>query len=154
MCGHRAAWDAGSEVFACIRWRRVAGWSPASSRLHAAERHGVGGDAARADAHEQRGDGFEKGGRVVDAVVDAGGRPLLLQVHDLRFLVLCQDPCVNSLGDAQPRAATLTDELGALLEKQEGLQATTQAQRDALQAVRREIETTQNEIVRLPGAGT
>ncbi len=58
----------------------------------------------------------------------------------------------DQLGDAQARATGLTDELSTLLEEQEGLQETTQAQRDALQVVRRELETTQNEIARLTGA--
>ena len=58
----------------------------------------------------------------------------------------------NALGAAQARATALTDELGVLLDEQEGLQETTQAQRDALQAVRQQLEETQNEIARLTGA--
>jgi nucleoid-associated protein YgaU len=62
------------------------------------------------------------------------------------------DETAEALEDAQGRAARLTGQLSELLEEQVGLQETTQAQRDALAAVRADLEATQTEIARLTGA--
>jgi nucleoid-associated protein YgaU len=59
---------------------------------------------------------------------------------------------VGALESAQERSAGLTEQLSDLLAEQAGLEQTTQAQRDQLEAVRAELEAAQSVVARLTGA--
>lgn len=84
-------------VFACPDGAALASGRQLQASLTRRIVMALDGDAARADAHEQRGDGFEESGRVVAGVADDGGQPLAPHLHDLRCLGPCQEPCTTSL---------------------------------------------------------